>query len=83
LLLALQDTLLLPIAPLAYTLSPAVLSFPVFLFRDYLVPLTVRYCLLLCFCCLVYLAGGSSAAGCSSIAVVYSYVSPVYVALDF
>jgi hypothetical protein len=63
LLIAFQDTLLLPVARLACALSLAVLSFPVFLFRDYLVPLTVRYYLLLYFYYLVYLAGGSSAAG--------------------
>ena len=35
------------------------------------------------FYCLVYLAGGSFVAGRSSIAVVYSYASPVYILLDF
>jgi len=54
----------------------------VFLFRVYLVPLAARYCLVLCYC-LVYLAGCSSAASCPFIVVIYSYVSYVYIVLDF
>ncbi|OCK91832.1 uncharacterized protein K441DRAFT_664052, partial [Cenococcum geophilum 1.58] len=51
----------------------------VFLFRDYLVPLTIRYCLVLYFCYrLVGLASGSFIASYSSTAV-YSCVSPIYI----
>ena len=88
LLVALRDTLLLPVTPLACALSLALLSFLVFLFRDYLVPLTVRYYLLLYYC-LVCLAGGpftagrSYTAGYPSIAIICSYVSPMYIVLDF
>jgi hypothetical protein len=72
---------------LAYALSLAILSFlglsgsP----RYAILPSS----LVLWFCRLVSLAGGSFAAGCSSIAggfsivIVCSCISPVYIALDF
>jgi len=70
---------------LAYTSSLISIFSAVFLFRDYLVPLAVQYCLVLCFCYLANLASGSFTAGRSStasgssIAVVYSCVSPIYI----
>ena len=69
---------------LACALSVMSVFSAVFLFRDYLVPLTVRYCLVLCFRYLVSLACGSSIASRSFIAgrffivVVYFYVYPIY-----
>ena len=66
---------------LAYALSLAFLSFLGLLGSPYC--LILPSSLVLWFCCLVYLAGGSFAAGHSFIAVVYSYASPVYVVLDF
>ena len=72
---------------LAYTLSLAFLSFPGLLSSPYYPILPSS--LVLWFYCLVYLAGGSFTAGRSSIAsgfsivVVCSYVSPIYIALDF
>ena len=60
---------------LAYASSLAFLSFPGLLGSPYCPILPGS--LVLWFCCLVYLAGGSS------VAVICSCVSPVYVALDF
>ena len=73
--------LLLPLFGLCVKFNYPVFS-AVFLFRVYLVPLTVQYYLVL-FCCFFYLASCPFIAGRSFIAIVYSCVSPVYVALDF
>jgi hypothetical protein len=66
---------------LACALSLAVLSFPGLLGSPRC-PILPGF-LILWFCSLVYLAGGSSVASRSFIAVVYSCASPVYIALDF
>jgi hypothetical protein len=90
--------LLLPLFGLCVKSGLPVFS-AVFLFRDYLVPLTVRYYLVLQFSSslvlLSYLSGWwffyssrFSIASSFSIAVVFSYespmyIAPVYIALDF